>query len=357
MKKLIVIIIIVLLTITSLFLLGYSTNISSKYSVLLNKQIVWNIIGIFFLFIILIIKKQYIFKYSKIIYVLNLILLIIPLLFSDSVNGIKAWINVGFFSFQPSEFMKISLSLILANYLSKSKQKDIIKIIYSFIITIIPSILVFLEPDTGSIIIYFVIFFIILFINNINIKYFIIILFISLTFIGLFIYFYKVNINLIISLFGTNIFYRIDRLINFANKSNMQLNNALISIGSSNYFGHGINNNILYFPEAPTDFIFSLIISILGYIYGIFIVIIIALLDIVLIKVIKKEKSNKMRLLLTGLFGSFVYQQIQNILMNLGLLPIIGITLPFLSYGGSSLFVYYVFIGLCFKSMIKNNYL
>lgn len=355
-KVSIISLIILILVITSFICLGYSRIISSKYNVLLNRQIIWNVIGLIIMFIV-IINNKYIFKYTKIIYLISIILLIIPLLFSSSVNGIKAWISFGFVSFQPSEFMKLSLSLMLANYLSKSKRSGLVKIIIAIILTLIPSILVFLEPDTGSIIIYFFILLFILFFNDINKKYFIFLFIIMLILLTIFVLAYNINMDLIIRIFGSNIFYRVDRIINFTNKSNMQLNNALASIGASGVFGHGFKNSILYFPEAPTDFVFSLLISLFGYIYGLIIIILFFLLDILILSIIRKEKSNKFRLLLIGLYGAFIYQQIQNILMNIGLLPIIGITLPFLSYGGSSLIVYYVFIGLVLKSYLNHNYL
>ena len=148
-----------------------------------------------------------------------------------------------------------------------------------------------------------------------------------------------------ISIFGTNFFYRMDRLIDFKNGSGMQLTNALASIGSAGLFGYGFNKTPIYFPEPHTDFIFSVFTSNFGFVFSCLLILIILYFDIQLI-ILASKVEFKNQLIISGILAMLIYQQIQNIGMNIGLLPITGITLPFISYGGSSLISYMIMIGL-----------
>ena len=125
----------------------------------------------------------------------------------------------------------------------------------------------------------------------------------------------------------------------------MQLKNALASSGSSPLFGYGIGKTPIYFPEAETDFISSIMIGNFGPIISIILIILIFVFDIFLIRLcLRHKKRNKY--LISGVLSILIFSQIQNIGMNLGLFPITGITLPFISYGGSSLLTYMTLIGL-----------
>lgn len=359
--SIIILLILGIFTITSFFCLGYSHNMASKYNELLSKQIIWYVVGFSITMVLILINPKNLFRYSIYIYSLNVLLLILVLFFNNEINGIKAWINLGFFSIQPSEFMKISLCIMLSSYLSNknnlSTKKEIKVIFISFIIFLIPSILTFLEPDTGAVIIYFIITIALLFFSNIRLRWFLVGLILIVVGLITIMFIYKNNVDLLIQIFGTDIFYRIDRVLEFKSNNSYQLNNALINLSSSGYLGHGIKNVLVYFPESPTDFIFALIVSLFGILGGIVIGISYFILDILIIKIIKEEKSNKMKLLLIGLLCAFIYQCSQNILMNIGLTPIIGIPLPFISYGGSSLITYFIFIGLVFRSLLDKDYL
>ena len=213
-------------------------------------------------------------------------------------------------------------------------------------ITIIPAVLTFLEPDTGMVLIYFVISFTMLFTSGINIKWFIYFFIIIAILLSIFltIYFYKGD--LFIEIFGTNFFYRIDRLLDWKDGVGMQLTNALAGIGSAFIFGHGFNNTPIYFPEPQTDFIFSVYATNFGLIGIIILLLLIVYFDINIIKVGIKSKIKINKYVISGIIGMLLYQQIQNIGMNIGLLPITGITLPFISYGGSSLLSYMIIVGI-----------
>ena len=315
------------------------------------KQIIWYILGFLTIFIIKKINIKNIFKYSKYLYILNIILLILVLLLGDAINGTKAWLNIGIFTFQPSEFMKISLALFLIEITSK-KEKKLIIIIKLFIYTLIPSILVFLEPDTGAIIFYLFILFSILLLLKIKWHYYLIIILLGISASMIFVYLYFNNQDLLVKILGTSIFYRIDRLINFRT-NNYQLELALISIFASSVIRNGFGNILLYIPEGETDFIFAFAIGNFGLILIPIILISYFFTFINVLNLLKYSQNKKTNYLIISFFNMFFFQVIINIAMNIGLVPIIGITLPFLSYGGSSLLVYFIFLGIIFSLVNK----
>ena len=142
-------------------------------------------------------------------------------------------------------------------------------------------------------------------------------------------------------------------MLDWKNGSGYQLLNGLVSIGSGGMFGYG--NIPLYFPEAETDFIFASYASIWGFLGTLFILLIILLLDYKIIKIGFTSKQNINKYLIAGIVGMLFYQQVQNISMTFGLLPITGITLPFISYGGSSLICYMFLVGIVLNISRENK--
>lgn len=316
---------------------------------LVIRQSLFYLIGIIIIFVLLKIKPEKLFKYSFYIYIANILLLVLVLMFGKEVNGTKAWFNIPIIgTFQPSEFMKIGLILYLAKVIDKQKlnnfKDEIMLVTKVLIIIIVPSVFTFLEPDTGAVLIYFIIALTMLFTSKLRIRWFII-LFVSLfLIIGVLFYLYIFETDLFIKLFGNSMFYRFDRIFDWGNSSGMQLENSIISIGSSGYLGHGISNILLYFPEGHTDFIFSSFASIYGLVGMIILIVTIIWFDTSLIKT--KTNKRKYKYIIAGVVGALIYQQIQNISMTIGLMPITGITLPFISYGGSSLISYMFLLGI-----------
>ena len=249
--------------------------------------------------------------------------------------------------------MKLALPLYLIEIATNSKKEtakdEFLLITKLCIITLIPSILVFLEPDTGAIINYLIILLVILFYIKLNkwwyISFFSISIFLIIIFFIMYFFFQDYLVNLI----GTSLFYRMDRLINFANGSSYQLENALITIGSSSFFGEGINKILLYIPEAPTDFFFAFSVGNYGVFSAIIILISFLIIDLYLIYKTNNLKNVKHKMFITSYLGIFIFHQIYNISMNVGLLPIMGIPLPFLSYGGTNTLINYLFLGIILK--------
>ena len=324
------------------------------------KQIIFFGIGLILLYIGYRFKEE-IIKYAFLWYIGLNILLLFLLIFGISVNGSKCWIFIGPFSFQPSEFMKLSLIILLAKIADTYKKKkqnfknEVNFLFKIFLILSIPSILTFLEPDTGVVIIYFIIAISIIFIHGINKKWYIFISLILISLISTVALLYFFNRDLLINILGSNIFYRIERILNWSSQTGYQLENSLVVIASSGLVGFGINNIPLYFPEATTDFIFTTYTSMFGFIGTIFLLLIILLFDSILIKLTKLRIKRIDKYILSGVCGMIIYQQFQNIGMTIGLLPITGITLPFISYGGSSLLSYMFISGIILNIIVKRN--
>lgn len=321
-KYIILIPIIILISISLIYL-------PNSYKI---KEFTWFIISLSTLIIINNFKFKTILKYSKLYYLISLFLLIGVLIIDKFTNGSRGWINIGPLSFQPSEFMKISLILLSIKYLNKIDNWVFI------LIYLIPIILIFLEPDTGAVIMLLIILTVFLF-KKLNkrqlLRLFAIILFISV----LFIYIYLKMPNIIIKVLGTSMYYRIDRLTSFISNDNLQTTNALISIST----GH-----TLYFPEMFNDFFIAYILS-----QNIYMIIPILISTIwILIWLIKKNT-----LISQIVFYLFLWQFWWNIAMNLNLVPVIGIPYLFLSYGGSHLLSSFILISLVMiKKDVDNNH-
>lgn len=332
-----------------------STYISKEMGNLALKQSIWYLVGIILVFILIKLKNEYLYSHTWILYIFGNILLLSLLLFAPEINSSKCWFVIpGIGSFQPSEFMKIFLMLTLATMIHNFRatydeatiNEEIIFILKTLLVVLIPSVLTFLQPDTGSVIIYLVIYVSMMFASGIRLRFFIIafaIIFVMLsTILG--IYFFKEK--LFIKLFGTNLFYRLDRIFSWSNGSGLQLENAKAAIGSAGLFGHGFNKTPIYFPESGTDFIFAVFASNFGLIGVLLLMSLIAYFDVSIIKLAQKKINDTDRYILVGIVAMLLFQQIQNIGMTVGLLPITGITLPFISYGGSSLLSYMIIVGI-----------
>lgn len=328
------------------------------YNNLHVKQLIWYTIGFVIFVFLLFFKNEKIIRYSNLIYISSIILLILVLIIGQKINSTKGWITLGSLSFQPSEFAKIGLILYVSKLLNDfrfeinvTNKKEFILVLKIIILTLIPSILVFIEPDTGAVISYFIIAFTLILISDIRIKWTIILLLISITIIGFLSLFYIKHPNDFIKIFGNSIYYRIFRIVDWKNSSGMQLENSLISIATSNLHGNGLYNLPIYFPEAYTDFIFSVYTNAFGLIGAITLIAIILLFDYRILNISIKTTKVINKYIIIGFFVSFLYPQLQNIAMTFGLVPITGISLPFISYGGSSLMVAFIM-----SSLIINAY-
>lgn len=331
------------------------TYLPSDVGNLALKQVVWYGVGLLLVFIIFKVKNEYLYRNAWFFYILCNLLLLCLLLFAPAINNSKCWFiipKIG--SFQPSEFAKISLMLVLGtminnfrlDYEEPSIKEEFIFLLKTFIVVLIPSILTFLEPDTGAVIIYFIIYISMLFASGIRLRWFVILGGLALLAIGLVLGCYFTSEKLFVSIFGNNLYYRFERVFNWKSGSGLQLENALAAIGSAGVFGHGYNKTPIYFPESGTDFIFAVFASNFGLLGCFLFLLLLLLFDGKLFFIAVKKIPLTDKFVLAGIIGMLIFQQVQNIGMTIGLLPITGITLPFISYGGSSLLSYMILIGI-----------
>ncbi|HHX94089.1 MAG TPA: FtsW/RodA/SpoVE family cell cycle protein [Tenericutes bacterium] len=332
------------------------------------KQVIWFVLGFVIIYSIMIVDNEFIYRFAWPIYIIGVLSLIFlyfaPASIAPIINGAKCWFKIPIIggTIQPSEFMKIALIIVIAKIINDHGQKvsdpsmrdELMLILKVLVVTLIPSILTFLQPDTGIVVIYLVISVVMLFVGGISYRWFIIFGLIGILGIGFVLLLHTFNRDLFISLLGTSFFYRVERLLSWFDQSGMQLENALISMGSAGLFGHGFGNNVIYFPEAHTDFIFSVWTSNFGFLGAAILITIIIFFDFKLIQTAMQNDERLNVYVMSGIISMLVFQQIQNIGMNIGLLPIVGITLPFISYGGSSLLSYMIMMGLVYNTSNEN---
>jgi len=280
-----------------------------------------------------------------------LILVLIPG-FGQIRNGSRSWFGIGGLGIQPSEFMKLGIIIFTSKYLSNNPKeiRNIVKGVFPILlITLIAFGLIMLQPDlgTGAIILVSVIG--LLFVSGVNMNFFI-----------------KIGIVGLIGLTGLIIVapYRIKRIVSFINPwtdplgSGFQSIQSLYAIGPGGLLGMGLFNSIqkhFYLPEPQTDFIFSIISEELG-ILGILIV---SFLFITIfyrcIKISINANNLFNKYLAFGITFQLAFQTILNLSVVVGLVPITGVTLPFLSYGGSSLLITMISIGIILNISKKNE--
>ena len=349
---------IILFALISIFSIGSAEKLLINSNNLMLRQILWYIIGFIVIFFIVFIKNDFLYKNAWFFYFVGIILLIGVLFFGATINEAKCWFKIpGIGNFQPSEFMKIILIIINGRLINDFKEKynnptlfQEFKFLFKIGIVVgIPSILTFLEPDTGVVLIYLLITLVMLFISGIRYRWFIIAISVFLSIISFILIVYFLNNNLFIKLFGSSFFLRVDRLLDWKNGSGYQLENGITSIGSGGLIGYGLNKTPIYFPEPQTDFIFAVIANNFGFIGSIIFILLLIYFDLKLIKIAIESPNNINKYVISGILGMLIYQQFQNIGMTIGIMPITGITLPFISYGGSSLLSYMIMAGIIFN--------
>ena len=355
---------IILFAIISVFTLyGAKSILPNSMENLMMKQVWWYVTGFIIAYLVMTFGNRSIYRITWLLYGLGILSLFLLFFFGVSINDAKCWYEIkGIGTIQPSEFMKIILIITNASVISKfnedfpnpSAKEEFYLLVKIFLIVLIPSILTFMQPDTGVVLIYILITLVMLFVSGIRFRWFAIIFGVIGLFVGSVLAIYFINQDLFIKIFGTGFFLRVDRLLDWSNQSGYQLENSLSSIGSAGLFGYGYNSNPLYYPEAQTDFIFAVFATHFGFVGSILLLSLIAFFDIRLIMMATKTNKLINKYMIAGVIGMLIYQQVQNIGMTFGLLPITGITLPFISYGGSSLLSYMLAMGIIFNISNEN---
>ena len=347
---------IVLLFLTGLFFSLVSTSLIASDKLDTNdyqfffKHLVFILLGIIIIFVLSSIKKEQLLKYSSLFFFLSLIFLILVPIIGVEVKGSKRWIDLYFLPrFQPIELVKPFLIIFISLILCSQKFSNIyIKYLFSFIITLCIALLLSLQPDIGQTLLVFFSWSVLIFTSGVSI-FLLFFLFSSI----ILIFFYLI-------FFVSKFTYIKNRLISFIDSEtgtyNFQSDKALESITSGGFFGKGIGEGTLKnrVPEAHTDYI----ISVISEEFGVIAIILIFLLFLVFIySVFKKvnfENDETIKLILVGSISLILMQTIIHIGVNIRLFPTTGMTLPFISYGGSSIISISILSGIILNFTKRN---
>ena len=266
--------------------------------------------------------------------------------------GARSWINLGFMDVQPSEIVKITFMILLADYLEKHKN-DLRTFtgLGKVILYCAPFILIVVKEDLGSALVFIAIFIAMVFYAGLDYRVFakcaaVVILLIPFAY----------------RFMAPHQKVRIDAFLhpnNLSLEGNYQVYQSKIAIGSGGLFGkglfHGTQKSLKFLPVRNSDFIFSVICEELGFIGGACVIVIYAWLIYAIARVARTCKDMFGSLIVIGIIGMLSFQIFENIAMTMGIMPVTGITLPFLSYGGSSIISNMISLGFVYNIAIKNR--
>ena len=361
-----------------------------------SSHILTGLIGYFLAFFISYIPLERLRKYVIPFYLCTLLSLFLIYFFGISVSGAQRWLNFGIFSFQPSEVAKLSTILTLALVLDKQIISRIKDLILPLLVVIIPWLLIFFQPDLGTSLVLLVLTSVMLYWSQMPIEWILILFFCIFTsilyltlpallifwipFIGYLAYRSSKN-KIIASVFAVSFHllvakltpilwqyglkeYQKDRLVLFLDPNRDPLGGGYhllqskIAIGSGGIFGTGLLQgrltNLQFIPEQHTDFIFSALGEELGFLGCSIVLFLFFYLIKKLINIATTARSNFESLIVIGISATFLFQIIINLFMTIGLGPVTGIPLPFMSYGRTSLVINFISIGFVL-SILKRS--
>lgn len=333
----------------------YALGLAAIYSVSLshdppdfsdfNKQVVFGVIGFSLAFIFSLVKPSGWRVYARVIYVLTLVVLLGVLFFGATINATRGWFSIAGLGVQPVELAKIALVVVLAKFFSHRLQRfqSGKHVIVSGFICLSFAALVMLQPDFGSALVLIGTWFIMLIMTGMSRRLIVVLLLIFILFsLGAWMFLLKD--------------YQKERVEVFFNPtadplgSGYNVSQSLIAIGSGRFFGRGLGfgsqSQLRFIPEAQTDFIFAVIAEELGF-FGVALIILCwSVIFYRLLRIARQAQDDFGLFAVLGIMSVFLIHIVVNIGMNLGLFPVMGISLPFLSYGGSFLIASLVMLGI-----------
>ena len=315
------------------------------------RQTGWLLISCFVVLIVLAIGHGVLLDAAYYLFLITLIVLLITPLIAPRVKGAHSWIIIGGFRIQPSEFAKISLILVLAKFLSRCPPFNFKNFLAGLGVTIVPVLLVMLQPDAGSALVYLIIAFGMLFAAGTPLIY-----------LGGLIGSGLASLPFLIMFVLKD--YQRNRLLVFIDPMRDPLGagynviQSRIAVGSGGFLGKGFMNGmqskLRFLPEPHTDFIFSVCSEEFGFIGAIVLLILFLILFYRIISAGIKSRDRRCKILAAGIATWIWVQMFESIGMSIGLMPVTGLPLPFLSYGGSSLLSVSIAIGLAVSVHIES---
>lgn len=304
-----------------------------------KKQIIWIAISIPIMLIFIFVDYELLAKISPVIYGLSLISLV-AVLFTEPINGATSWFNIGPFSFQPAEFAKIAVVLLIASIMVKLQQRGKEEInrfwkLGIILVTIgVPTLLIIKQPDYGTALAFLFALIFMLYVAGIDKKYIITAVLLVVILVPLAYFF----------ILPEHAKARIDVYLNpnlDPRGAGYNIIQSKLAIGAGQIFGMGLfkgnQTQLGYLYPKTTDFIFAVISEEMGFVVAGAIVVLYVILITKSIQVAKTAKDDLGSYIAAGIIGIFFFHMMENIGMTMGLLPITGIPLPFVSYGGSSM--------------------
>lgn len=354
-----------LLLITGLVMIFSASNVTSfmKYKVtpyhFFNRQLFFLGVGLFISVVMLFFNTKTYGYISWIISLILILLLVVVLFYGKIVNQARSWLEIMGVQFQPSEFVKIATIVWMAHYISIKKNNGFKSYLLLFGVILINTILILLQPDLGTTIIYLAIIFMMFLSCPISSKIKKKIIITAL--LGIFI------VILLLMNNGIQVFFeRQFQRFDFTNPcseekfytTGTQVCNGYIAFNNGGITGLGLGNSTqkyLYLPEAYTDFIFAIITEELGFLGGALILIMIFIVLWRIFLISKRSNDNMGRLMCYGIFWYILLHTIINLGGVMGLMPLTGVPLPFMSYGGSFLICLIISLTIVQKVCIESK--
>jgi len=366
------------------------------FSKVVGKQLLWMMLGLIGVLVIFLVHKKIMFDGAYIFYWIGVVMVILPYFFGSSATGTSRWFVLGPFHFQPSEFMKILVIVAVARYLSKNDLiiSDFKSLIIPLMLAFLPMGIVLKQPDLGTSMIYFMLIFPMLIWAGARTYHLFIILAPTISVVTAFnfysffiwvlvlivvLYFSKEKIWIAIILFIFNLSlgfltpvlwnrlkpYQQNRIMTLFNVdvdpqgSGYQVIQSQVAIGSGGLFGKGIGNgtqtHLKFLPEQHNDFIFSVVGEEYGFVGVMVILLLFFILILLLINVAYRLRDRFSSLVVIGVTSVLFFHIFINIAMTVGLMPVTGLPLPFLSYGGSFIISCFLMIGLVFNISLERR--
>lgn len=321
-----------------------------------KKQIIAIVIGIILFFGVSFFNYKRLFRYALGIYLVLMAGLIGVLFFGQEIRGTKSWFNFGIVNLQPVEFVKIGMIIVLAKYFGDHLDKKFTLrfIVESGLLTAVPVVLVLLQPDFGSAMVIVLLWVFMLLVVGISKKHAMMLLALGLV---------AAAVAWAFLLQG----YQKERILNFLQPardthfSGYNIKQSIIAIGAGKVWGRGLGlgsqTQLKFLPESQTDFIFAVIAEELGLVIVAVIFAVFALIFYRLWLLAKNSNDNFSIFIILGAAFIIFVQMFINVGMNLGLVPVTGLTLPLVSYGGSSLLAHFILLGIIEAIKIRTTFI
>ena len=330
---------------------------------LLKRQLFAVLLGVVLIVSLQFIDYRFLKHHYRLLFMVTVLLLVYILFTAEQISGARRWINLGGFRFQPSELAKIFFIIIMGAVLENREDelKTLKGFVKPFIYLLIPFVLIVLQNDLGTAMVLLVIFLVMMYVAGANRKYLLTLIVSGLLLVGL-ILFLHIYFGMPVPFLHE---YQLDRLLIFLNPQadpggrGYNIIQSLIAVGSGGVLGKGwfagTQNQLNFLPEKHTDFIFSVFSEEFGFI-GVFVLLsLYSLLLWQFIKVALEAKDGFGKMLISGITAMLFFHVFENAGMAMGLMPITGIPLPFMSYGGSSMVAFLVGVGLVLNVNIKKR--